>query len=207
MSYCLNFCCYGTQSSQPQACPRRPILPIEGVYTLSMANIGHQERSRWPILAIKRYLNGQYWGCHTLLMAVTGHREGWHSLNGRYWPLREYTLFWWSMTTIKRARTVSMADIGHQGSAHSLDGRYRPQGSTHSLDGQYRPSRDECVPLDGWYRPSREYTLSWWPISAIQESVCSLDGRYSIDPLWWQLPAIETQFADFMGYIRAIINP
>jgi hypothetical protein len=130
----------------------------------------------------------------TLSMAVIDNWESTHSFDGQWQPLRERVLSWWLLSAIKGVYTLLTVDIGHQ-------------GSTHSLDGQYRPSRDECVPLDGWYWLSREYTLSWWPILAIQESVYSLDGPYSIDPLWWRLPAIKTQFADFMGYIQAIINP
>ncbi|PLW25356.1 hypothetical protein PCANC_28809 [Puccinia coronata f. sp. avenae] len=57
-------------------------------------------------------------------MADIGHWESTPSLNGRYQPLREYTLSQWLISSTKRAiksvDTLLMTVIGHRESLHSL---------------------------------------------------------------------------------------
>jgi hypothetical protein len=135
-----------------------------------MANIGHQE-------------------CHNLLMAVAGHQDIWNSLNGCYWPLREYTLFWWPMTTVKRVSTVSMAGIIHQRSTHSLGWLISVIKGVHCL-------------FDGQYWSSRKFSLSQWSITATQESTRSLESQYQPSREYWLSLMMVTSHQDSMCWLH-----
>jgi hypothetical protein len=143
------------------------ILAIEGVITHSMADIGHWgsdhslngwywplrewSLTQWLISAIKsvytlQMADNNHWeGIYTPSMANIGHQEGDHSLNGRYWPSRRWSLHQWLILAIEGVWNVHihsqwpttttgaaikevimplMANIGHQGSMECIHSQW-----------------------------------------------------------------------------------